>query len=393
MFLACFFYLIFSFFFLMIRRPPRSTLFPYTTLFRSGPRPSVELAPVDRHSLTHPDEAVTPAVAVTHARPIVQHHHLDLAVAVVDDNFGAGRASVLQGIRQALLHEPVRGQIDPSRELRCLPLDSQLDRESSLARLLDEPVHVLETRLRRERRRLLGPPQDAYHPAHLGQRLAPGSLDDQQCLPLTLLLGAKQPAHSRRLHGHDADAVAYDVMQLARDARPLVCHCRACASLALAFRPRRPLLRLVGLRELAPERETDHPDDGEDEADEDELAELAAGIVSNDDRLDPDGHRKTRDGLSPVSTLSEQEHRRAACQKGDYVERDERVVRERRDDDAGSDAEWRAKRKTPSSQQRAGDEHGQDDVEPHRPLGAVLPSLRDDGAGDRNPDPHEDQGV
>src|SRR2546427_9850412 len=27
------------FFFLMIRRPPRSTLFPYTTLFRSGPNP------------------------------------------------------------------------------------------------------------------------------------------------------------------------------------------------------------------------------------------------------------------------------------------------------------------------------------------------------------------
>src|SRR3989442_6346282 len=27
-----------NFFFLMIRRPPRSTLFPYTTLFRSQPR-------------------------------------------------------------------------------------------------------------------------------------------------------------------------------------------------------------------------------------------------------------------------------------------------------------------------------------------------------------------
>src|SRR5690606_41913499 len=27
-----------SFFFLLIRRPPRSTLFPYTTLFRSGVR-------------------------------------------------------------------------------------------------------------------------------------------------------------------------------------------------------------------------------------------------------------------------------------------------------------------------------------------------------------------
>src|SRR5438477_8616714 len=29
------FYLFYIFFFLMIRRPPRSTLFPYTTLFRS----------------------------------------------------------------------------------------------------------------------------------------------------------------------------------------------------------------------------------------------------------------------------------------------------------------------------------------------------------------------
>src|SRR5262249_60847114 len=32
--------LFFSFFFLMIRRPPRSTLFPYTTLFRSPVTPS-----------------------------------------------------------------------------------------------------------------------------------------------------------------------------------------------------------------------------------------------------------------------------------------------------------------------------------------------------------------
>src|SRR2546427_12621549 len=35
--------LIFHFFFLMIRRPPRSTLFPYTTLFRSLPRGAAEV--------------------------------------------------------------------------------------------------------------------------------------------------------------------------------------------------------------------------------------------------------------------------------------------------------------------------------------------------------------
>src|SRR2546422_11697207 len=35
---CCIGWLIVSFFFLMIRRPPRSTLFPYTTLFRSHRR-------------------------------------------------------------------------------------------------------------------------------------------------------------------------------------------------------------------------------------------------------------------------------------------------------------------------------------------------------------------
>src|SRR5216683_4715252 len=33
------------FFFLMIRRPPRSTLFPYTTLFRSPPQPATTGVP------------------------------------------------------------------------------------------------------------------------------------------------------------------------------------------------------------------------------------------------------------------------------------------------------------------------------------------------------------
>src|SRR3712207_7489009 len=47
-----------SFFFLMIRRPPRSTLFPYTTLFRSAGRPRCAglrgLAdPAPRHRACH----------------------------------------------------------------------------------------------------------------------------------------------------------------------------------------------------------------------------------------------------------------------------------------------------------------------------------------------------
>src|SRR3712207_9215367 len=41
--------LIFSFFFLMIRRPPRSTLFPYTTLFRSCRRVVIQGDLRERH--------------------------------------------------------------------------------------------------------------------------------------------------------------------------------------------------------------------------------------------------------------------------------------------------------------------------------------------------------
>src|SRR5690625_6680205 len=44
------------FFFLMIRRPPRSTLFPYTTLFRSLHRPAAG-RPTGRPCLLRPDEA------------------------------------------------------------------------------------------------------------------------------------------------------------------------------------------------------------------------------------------------------------------------------------------------------------------------------------------------
>src|SRR5690242_21614243 len=39
-----FFFCLYPFFFLMIRRPPRSTLFPYTTLFRSNCPPGITSA-------------------------------------------------------------------------------------------------------------------------------------------------------------------------------------------------------------------------------------------------------------------------------------------------------------------------------------------------------------
>src|SRR5574338_1070194 len=56
------------FFFLMIRRPPRSTLFPYTTLFRSGvparaglvPARALEQVPPPGRSEEHTSELQSP---------------------------------------------------------------------------------------------------------------------------------------------------------------------------------------------------------------------------------------------------------------------------------------------------------------------------------------------
>src|SRR2546430_17434019 len=58
------------FFFLMIRRPPRSTLFPYTTLFRSQSDAPAGRQRGDRH-LGHPGAAV-------HGDPRSEEHTSEL---------------------------------------------------------------------------------------------------------------------------------------------------------------------------------------------------------------------------------------------------------------------------------------------------------------------------
>src|SRR2546430_12258739 len=60
-----------SFFFLMIRRPPRSTLFPYTTLFRSQCLVPARLA----HRLALPHERHDPRV-VAQEVSVAVHHEL-----------------------------------------------------------------------------------------------------------------------------------------------------------------------------------------------------------------------------------------------------------------------------------------------------------------------------
>src|SRR6266480_5083515 len=59
------------FFFLMIRRPPRSTLFPYTTLFRSRPR-----SRTPRRDRAPPGDPVGAARSEEHTSELQSHVNL-----------------------------------------------------------------------------------------------------------------------------------------------------------------------------------------------------------------------------------------------------------------------------------------------------------------------------
>src|SRR5437899_7804909 len=62
----------FSFFFLIIRRPPRSTLFPYTTLFRSSGRALRRL----RHPRRHRRRRLLPRRSEEHTSELQSLRHL-----------------------------------------------------------------------------------------------------------------------------------------------------------------------------------------------------------------------------------------------------------------------------------------------------------------------------
>src|SRR3712207_6918545 len=77
------------FFFLMIRRPPRSTLFPYTTLFRSARRPATCRAPPRRWPTASPSRSPTCSPPPRQRNEPVQIAPL-LAIPVAAALFGAG---------------------------------------------------------------------------------------------------------------------------------------------------------------------------------------------------------------------------------------------------------------------------------------------------------------
>src|SRR3712207_8539434 len=98
------------FFFLMIRRPPRSTLFPYTTLFRSKPRLVIE-----RHFIRKITVAQPHGIAAFEVGLTIHTFHIDRLQRIVGDDRSEEHTSELQS-RQYLV---CRLLLEKNKKIRC----------------------------------------------------------------------------------------------------------------------------------------------------------------------------------------------------------------------------------------------------------------------------------
>src|SRR2546422_11608467 len=91
----------------MIRRPPRSTLFPYTTLFRSRPRAGVERRGLEPAHRAVPEDRLRP----DDARPEVEPGRLvDVEDGAVGGDAVARHGAALGSAREAGRHDGAAGQ-------------------------------------------------------------------------------------------------------------------------------------------------------------------------------------------------------------------------------------------------------------------------------------------
>ena len=166
---------------------------------------------------------------------------------------------MLARVRQRLLDDAIRRQVDAGRQRHRLALRSQLDPKAARAGLLHELAHVAQPRLRRQRCVGVRPAQDAKRAAHLVERVAPRALDRLQRFARALGVAVEHRPRALRLRHHPADAVRDDVVQLARDPRPLLADRGALALQRLLLEQRQPLR--PGPRAAAdePRRRDDQP--------------------------------------------------------------------------------------------------------------------------------------
>ena len=133
-------------------------------------------------------------------------------------------AGVLERVGETLLHNPIRGEVDPWRERETLPGEVQLDGQPGAADLLDQRVEAVKAGLRRELDAIAVTAHHTEQTAHLRQCAAPGLLDTPEGIAILGHRVGELVPDSADLQHHHADGVRDDVVQLARDPHPLLSH-------------------------------------------------------------------------------------------------------------------------------------------------------------------------
>src|SRR2546430_14037307 len=151
----------FVFFFLMIRRPPRSTLFPYTTLFRSHMEASVEGCKGAGRLLRPLQLTLQPPVARVELRPEAEGGQRGRGIAALEAELQAAHA--IPALQRAARVLVVAGQVQLAHLERVrLGCEQRVEPAEGMAL----PLQILDEELggRRDRRKHACP-----------ERAAPGS--------------------------------------------------------------------------------------------------------------------------------------------------------------------------------------------------------------------------
>src|SRR2546430_4033856 len=128
------------FFFLMIRRPPRSTLFPYTTLFRSHVRPPAGLERLVGDVLLDRTDADSAQPVIERAGALAQ------AILRADAAAHFGERVGLVGQLRRLEQIPLLDQLQPVGEVvvnRALPLAEGIAAAETAPRLLRRATRIV----------------------------------------------------------------------------------------------------------------------------------------------------------------------------------------------------------------------------------------------------------
>ena len=276
-----------------------------------------------------PDQAVAAALAAAVARAVVGDGQLDVTVAVAHEHLGVLRPRMLDRVRQAFLDEPVGGEVDPAGRMLGLALDLEFDRQPHAPACGRSACRGARGSAAA---RAPAPPRagGGRRPSFASPRAPRGRSARRRAAPRAPSPGGpKQPPRRGCLHGHHADAVPDDVVQLASDPRALLGDREPRPLDALSLGPREALLRPSASSNLRPRP---NPIDQKTMKKTEAKAKFPAPplrVVVGDDRRHTDPEREAGDRLPSIAEKPEQDEHRKRGQGRDHPVRDEAAVDER----------------------------------------------------------------